>query len=94
MDADDIAIGAIIGSGSFAEVRRGWLKGGVQGLDGVPVETQTAARVRKRAEGRNAESPEIALKVLRDVRRQTLKRFWFEVLIMKVSVSGRCWVIG
>lgn len=93
VDADDIAIGEIIGSGSFAEVRRGRLKGGVEDSYGVTSANKTGVTASRRAGMRGSLGPttgaggtaEVAVKVLRDVSRQTLKRFWFEVLIMKVG---------
>eukprot|EP00904_Undaria_pinnatifida_P009210 jgi/Undpi1/5419/HiC_scaffold_2.g00700.m1 len=109
IDADDIALGEIIGSGSFAEVRKGRLFRGVaERLGGVTDrESKTIATLKKRGERMWAGMPpvveggrgtEVAVKVLRDVRRQTLKRFWFEVLIMKdldhpniVHLLGATW---
>lgn len=94
VDADDLAIGEIVGSGSFAAVRKGRVilrarnnvdpteKGGEP-----PRASKTSLTLSKRA------SPDVlsgkadvALKVIRDVSRNSLKRFWFEVLIMKVRV--------
>lgn len=69
VQAEAISIGDIIGSGSFAEVRRGQLRGRAGRSPGAADDSVT----------------EVAVKVLRDVSRQSLRRFWFEVLIMKVG---------
>ena len=90
--ADHIALGEIIGSGSFAEVRKGRVLGaGVQErFEGATDrESKTIANLRRRGEKMGLRvgggGMGVAVKVLRDVRRQTLKRFWSEVLIMKVG---------
>ncbi|CAM9836100.1 unnamed protein product, partial [Scytosiphon promiscuus] len=80
VDADLVHLGDILGSGSFAEVRRGRLVVNGGGA----------------SEAGKAE--EVAVKVLRDSRRSTLKRLWCEVLIMKdlehpniVRLLGATW---
>lgn len=103
VDADDIAIGEIIGSGSSAEVRKGRVRGKVPGVFEYVSDSQTGATIDRRTRERGianpsdpgapasvgrgamAGMPQIAVKVLRDAKRQTLKRFWSEVLIMKVK---------
>lgn len=88
MEGDDISIGAIIGSGSFAEVRRGLLKNTISSRGTLPKESKLSAATILRMRSKSDVPAEIALKVLRDVKRQTLRRFWFEVLIMKVCFEA------
>lgn len=84
VDDHEISIGAIIGSGSFAEVRKAWLKRTHPESDGSAIDTITATTIMRRARGTSSVVPSIAVKVLKDVKRKTLRRFWDEVLIMKV----------
>lgn len=111
-----MSIGEIVGSGSFAEVRKGVLRrrhdgsgdrgetvnsngnGGENsngsgngndngGDNGSSNGNEGGGMVRQ--EGGKETVTEVAMKVLRDIRRRTVRRFWFEVLIMKVRHSAR-----
>ena len=90
VDDNEISIGTLIGSGSFAEVRHGRLKGFRSDGVGLPVATKTSDTILSRARSVGPVPPKIAVKILRDVKRQAIRRFWIEVLIMKV----RCAVLG
>lgn len=92
IDADDLAIGEIVGSGSFAEVRKGRFRVGARyrpgseglGVSGLALMTE-ATLSRRGLPNVFEEGTDVAVKVIRDVSRNSLKRFWFEVLIMKVG---------